>query len=200
MNPITKLLNSMVTIILFFAISNNAFSKEGDNIFFVAQYGLSYGGDELVFLTYSDGTSETIDGGDGEQFSIGFFVKPFENRGFESQFTMGISEYKVKASNGTVTWSRYTVDLIQFYRFIDLRIGAGVTYHHNPVIKGTGIANSIDCSFDDSIGLILELDWFLGLWEAFEIIAGLKFTDIDYRINNQKFSGNSVLVSFGFYF
>ncbi|MCP3924795.1 MAG: hypothetical protein GY714_19635 [Desulfobacterales bacterium] len=195
-NPVKYL----IAVVLSIVISGSAYAKEGDSIFLVGQIGIATGGDQLVGLTYSDGTTEDIDGGDGDYLNVGFFVKPFSDRNFETQITAGFKEHKSEATNGTVKWSRYTVDLIQFYRFENFRIGFGGTYHFDPKVKGTGVASSLNETAADTFGLVSEIDWFLGKREICEVFLGFKYTNIDYEFNGRKFSGDSIGAHFGIYF
>jgi hypothetical protein len=183
--------------------NNNSISgNEKRDIFYIFQLGGSFGGDQLVNIDYSDGTSESIDGGDGYFLDLGIIVKPFPHRNIETQLTAGILRYESQeVTNGSLVWSRSFIDIIQCYRFQSFRIGAGVTWHIDPTIDGSGFASSADQKADEnSTGNVYAMDWFSGDKEEFEFTVGLKYVDIDYKFNGTIYSGDSIGLSIGFCF
>ena len=68
----------------------------------------------------------------------------------------------------------------------DIQIGAGLTYHTNVELRGTGVLES-SYKFDNALGALAEIDYF---WDPKSYI-GLVFTAIDYEINGSTFNGNS---------
>src|SRR5262249_62248927 len=89
--------------------------------------------------------------------------------------------------------SRWTVDLIEQYRFAEnLRFGAGATYHFGMRLRCVTTDNqtSAPCGAsspshpDNALGALAQLSFVAG--DTFE--AGVRFTHIDYNLAGQQFS------------
>src|SRR5690348_3696059 len=82
----------------------------------VARIGFDFGGDNLITVPFTDGTSDSIKANEG--FSIGggaLFVTGLPN--VEAEVTLSFKFTSVNARNGDVTWTRFPVDALVFYRF-----------------------------------------------------------------------------------
>lgn len=97
----------------------------------VAKLGADFGGDTLVTVTFTDGSSETVKAHEGLSMGAGVsFLN--EAKSFEVEATIAYKFNMVNATNGDVTWSRFPLDVVAFYRVSRARIGGGLTYHMSP--------------------------------------------------------------------
>ncbi len=155
----------------------------------VCQLGISSGGEKLATATFDNGEDESIRAGGLFSASVGVIVNPFStmNKKLETQLSVGYKQDSTSAENGDITFSRVPLEVIQFYRFDNFRIGAGLTYHINPTLDGDGFAGDLHAKFDDALGFVVEADYFFG----YRGFVGIKTTIIDYEIGGYEVEGNS---------
>src|SRR5687767_12881436 len=101
--------------------------------------GITFGGDTLATVVYTDGSSEDIKGGGlvhlygGAEIPLGSAVA--------LQATIGYHVDNSSGRDGSVRFSRMPIDLVALYRLNDqFRIGAGAQIINNPELKGSGVA------------------------------------------------------------
>jgi hypothetical protein len=85
-----------------------------------------------------------------------------------------------------VTWTRFPLEALAFYRFEKVRLGGGLAYHINPRLKGSGVVGGLDVKFKDALGVVLQADW--RITQA--IAAGLRYTFLEYDAKGP-FTGNA---------
>lgn len=160
---------------------------------FAMELGLHGGGDELVRVIYSSGSTSSVRAGQLISLSIGAGFDLTQN--LTSRLTFGYKGDGVTASNGDVTFSRYPINWLLLYRTGYYQIGGGLTYHMSPKLKGTGAASFVNAEFDDATGALLEADYFFSPRSYF----GFRFTSIDYKLKSSSTSvnGNSVGIVLG---
>lgn len=156
--------------------------------------GLHGGGDELVRVIYSSGSTSSVRAGQLISLSIGaaFNVAP----NLAGRVTFGYKGDGVTASNGDVSFTRYPVNALLFYQTGNFDIGGGLTYHMSPKLKGTGSASFVNTDFDDATGLLLEGDYYFSGTSYF----GVRYTSIDYSVKSSSITvdGNSIGIVLGF--
>jgi hypothetical protein len=159
----------------------------------VLEGGLHFGGDRFATVYTTTGTTDI---NAGELYSFGIGVSLDLAPDVESRITIGIKEDGVFASNGSVKFSRYPIDVLVLKRAGGWKIGGGVTYHMNPEYYDSTYP-PLSVPFDDALGLLVELDRELGA-----VYIGGRLTFIDYQIagGSGKFSGNSFGVVAGIKF
>jgi hypothetical protein len=159
----------------------------------VLEGGLHTGGDELISVLFTSGSTDSIKAGDLLSLAIGTNFDVSDN--VESRITFGVKLDVISASNGDITFTRYPVNVLLLYKSDSLRIGGGLTYHLSPELSGSGIAAGVNGQFDDALGFLGELDWYFSQNAYF----GFRLTNIDYTVSSTsiKFSGNSVGVVLG---
>ena len=162
----------------------------------VLQLGVDVGGDEMVRANFTDGETRSIDAGEFLHVDVGFSVlsHPTDSArpAWESQLTIGWKNDAIQAENGSLDWTRYPVDFIQLYRVDGWRFGAGLTWHLNPTLEGSGVVRG-KASFDDAMGFLLEADYLMG--PNHEVYMGGRLTLIEYDIaqgSDESVDGDSV--------
>ena len=183
-----KTISSLFTSLLLISPAANAQEL-------LLQLGIDAGGDELVEVQFDNGDKQEIDAGGLIHFAVGgvFPTAATAYPNLETQLSIGWKFDNSSAKNGDVDWDRYPIELLQFHRTENWRFGAGITYHLNPKLEGSGDASHIQADFDDALGYIVEIDYLT----SSNSILGAKFTFIDYEINATSLSGNSVGVVLG---
>jgi len=137
-----------------------------------------FGGDTLVTVVFTDGARESIKA--NELLSLGAGVSIVNQAGdIEAEVSLSYKFALISASNGDVTFSRWPIDALVFYRLPELRLGGGLTYHINPKLSGSGVASGLDASFDDALGLLLQADYRV----TPKINLGIRYTSLDYKLH-----------------
>jgi hypothetical protein len=165
----------------------------------IFKMGYDFGGDEMVTVPFTDGSTKTIKSNEG--FYLGGGVA-FLNRDrtWELDLTLAYKFKLINASNGDVTWSTVPFEALAFYRFDYLRLGGGVAYHINPRLEGTGIASNLDIKFKDALGGIVQVDWLI----TENVALGLRYTFLEYEAKapftgTAKSDGAGVTFSWNFF-
>jgi len=137
-----------------------------------------FGGDTLVTVVFTDGSRASIKA--NELLSLGAGVSIVNQAGdIEAEVSLSYKFALISASNGDVTFSRWPIDALVFYRLPELRLGGGLTYHINPKLSGSGVASGLDASFDDALGLLLQADYRV----TPKINLGIRYTSLDYKLH-----------------
>jgi opacity protein-like surface antigen len=165
---------------------------------FLVGAGLTFGGDTLSTVQFSDGSSEDIKGGGLFQLYGGVEYRLGDQVSFQGTVGYHVDDSS-GASNGSVRFSRVPVDLLLYYHLNDkVRLGGGVQLVNGPELKGSGVASNVHIEFDNATGAILEGEYLftphIGLKvryvsEKFEV----KGTDV-------KADGNHLGVMLNYYF
>lgn len=121
--------------------------------------GLTFGGETLATVQYSDGSSDSIKSGGlvhlygGAEFKLGTEVSIQATLGYHVDDTKN-------ASNGSLRFSRYPVDLIVVYALDDkVRLGAGAQIVNGAKIAGSGVASGARVDFESSTGALVEAEY-----------------------------------------
>jgi len=137
-----------------------------------------FGGDTLVTVEFTDGSRQSIKA--NELLSLGGGVSIVNDAGdIEAELSLSYKFAVVTASNGDVTFSRFPLDAMVFYRLPELRLGGGLTYHLGPELKGSGVVSGLNVSFDDALGLLLQADYRI----TPKINLGIRYTSLDYKLH-----------------
>lgn len=156
--------------------------------------GYDTGGDEIVAVNFTSGETDSIRANEG--LYLGGGVSVLNDAGnLEFLGTLSVKYQAIHASNGDVTWIRFPLEALLFYRVRSFRLGGGPTYVMRPRLKGTGDASGIDTAFDNALGAVLQGDYLLG-----RVALGLRYTILDYKAGGNTVRSNGVGVSFGFAF
>ena len=157
--------------------------------------GLAGGGDKLATVTFTDGSTKSINAGDALFVDIGF-LHNFAASDWSLKGTIGYAVTSVHASNGDFTFDRYPLDLIAIFSHGDHHFGVGATYQLSPHLNLDGFAPN--ANFDNAAGLILQYQYWM---------FGVRYTNITYKtvrsvhcIAHCSFDGSSLGLFFNFAF
>lgn len=171
-------------------LTTPSFSQAED---FFVQGGLHFGGDTLATVTFTDGSSQSIEAGGMISFSGGLITEIAE--GIDLRTSLGYKFDDITASNGGMDFSRIPVTAMVFTKGELFNAGFGATYHLNPSFSATGVlTGDITIDYDDALGFVGELDFPLSNGRAY---VALKATFIEYTIGPVKIDGNSVGILIG---
>jgi len=165
---------------------------------FLVGAGLTFGGDTLISVPFTDGSREDIKAGGlvqlygGGEFRVGDKVA--------IQATLGYHVNDTKAaSNGSVRFTRIPVDLLAIYQFNDnVRLGAGAQFVSGAELKGSGVASNVNAKFDSTTGAILEGEY------LFSPKTGVKVRYVSEKFqptgSSIKIDGSHLGLMFNYYF
>jgi len=176
----------------------SAHADEAAPLKFLLGAGLTFGGDTLATVHYSDGSSEDIKGGGlvmlygGLEYRLGTQVSLQATLGYH------VDDTSTK-SNGSVRFTRVPVDLLAFFHINDkVRLGGGVQWVNGPELKGSGAASGLNVKFDDTTGAVLEGEYLFSPHAGFK----LRYVSEEFKVKgtNVKADGNHVGLLFNYYF
>lgn len=150
--------------------------------------GIHYGGDQVIQGNYSSGAKDSSKAGGLFSLSLGG-TKSFANN-IEWQLSLGIKSDIINPGSPEVTWVRYPVNGMVFYRDESYRVGLGITAHLAPKLEGDGVASNISQDFRNAIGGLFEIDFTIDdtfLW-------GIRYTVITYKTSqgDRNINGDSL--------
>jgi hypothetical protein len=126
---------------------------------FVGTAGLSYGGDTVATVQYTNGNSTDIKAG-GLYYIGGGLSLEFTGTPWSVQGLLGYHADSATASNGDVSFKRTTFDGQAFYRFGNNRIGLGLVRHMSPQYKANiDYQPPVTVDFNTATGVSLEYNW-----------------------------------------
>ncbi len=142
--------------------------------------GVDFGGDPVIKVPLSDGSTRTIRANEGFFLGGGASIVN-EEKDLEAEISLSLKGRAVNADNGNVTWTTVPLDALVFYRLPSFRLGGGLTYHINPQLSGSEagatIVSANNAQFDNALGVILQADYRFGD----KIGLGLRLTGLKYH-------------------
>ncbi len=139
----------------------------------VLKMGFDFGGDKIATTT----SGGSIKGNDGLFLGGGASILT-DSKDIEVEVTLSWKYANLTASDGDLSFTRFPLDALVFYRLPQFRVGGGLTYHLNPKFSGSGVASSLDgFKFDNAVGLVLQGDYLIG--KKFSL--GLRYTTLEYK-------------------
>lgn len=156
-----------------------AASAEAQDFSPMFKIGFDTGGDELYTAVFTDGSTDTIKANGG--FFIGGGISIINDaKNIETELSLSYKSSSISAANGDVTWKRFPVDALVFYRVPNFRVGGGLTYHLSPKLSASGAAGNGEVTTDNAVGLLLQADY--GFDD--KVFLGLRYTAIEYKPAN----------------
>lgn len=126
---------------------------------FLAGLGFSAGGDDLATAKYTNGSSQTIKAGGGFYFTAGADYRLSEE--FSVQGTLNFHVDDTRATNGSITFKRFPVEVLGYYHVNDAwRVGGGLRYVSGAKLSSSGAADGIDAKFDNTVSAVAEVEYF----------------------------------------
>lgn len=153
------------------------------------------GGDELAKITYTNGDTQTIRGGNGLEIAAGWHVQPYRNSPFDLRAQVGYKYYGTHADNVDIYMDRITWELIPSVQFgKGFWGGVGLLMHSNIKLHNDGgVTGYPDYKFKNALGPDFQLGW---RWLA------LTYTSMKYKYEGtgQSFSANNLGLQFTYSF
>jgi outer membrane protein with beta-barrel domain len=121
-------------------------------------FGLTYGDEKLATVTLENSDKSDIRSGG----LVTFFAGGEYRFGavFSLQSTIGWHIDSAAGDNGSLSFSRYPVELLAHFRVTPtVRLGGGVRKALNPKVSGEGIAAGNTTSFESSTGGVVEIEY-----------------------------------------
>jgi hypothetical protein len=138
---------------------------------FLVEADIEYGGDDIITVSFTDGTDQDIKAGQGATVAAGGYFKPHESSPFSVRGTVGYKFVTTAASNADIGIDRTVFELVGNYEWPSgFWLGAGLTQHTGIELDGDGFGPNVD--FDDATGFTAEVGW---KW------LSLSYTAIDYK-------------------
>lgn len=157
-----------------------------DGVHPVIGTSLTFGGETLATVRYTNGNSEDVKSGGLIHLFGGV---EYQKGKFALQANIGYHVDDTSASDGKVQFSRVPVEVLGFWQASDkIRVGGGVRKATGAKVKGSGAASSLgSIDLDADTGLILQAEYFFddGQFSAFA-----RFVQEDYKVNGASISGN----------
>jgi hypothetical protein len=183
----------MLAMALLTANSLSAAAVQAAEFKGVVGIGVDVGGDTLATAVYTDGTTADVKANNGLVFNGGAVMIVDS---YETQATVGYKFGGPIGKNGTVTWDTVPLELIQFLRASNVRIGLGLIYHINPRLTVDIPGASYTINYDNAFGTVAQIGW-APLNMPFSI--DLRYTAIKYRQSNINNAQEASGAAFGIY-
>lgn len=175
------------------AFVSPSFASEGFKPVF--GLGVTTGGDTLVTVTYTNGSTQKVKSGGLVHVFGGV---EYVGTAFAVQANGGYHVDDSNAKNGSVRFSRYPVELLGFWRASEnWRIGGGLRKALDPKIDGSGeIGGQIgNVKFESKAGPVLHLEYAAGNFGIYGRFVAEKYT-----VGREEVSGNHGGIGFTFRF
>lgn len=132
-------------------------TKPGGHL--VLNGGLTYGGDTLYTVTYTNGDTTNIKGGGFYQIGVGGLYQ-FASQPVAIKLSAYLHYDVVTGRNGDVFFYRLPVETLAYYTGIEkLRIGGGIRMVNSPEVSATINGNRETLAFENATGLIAEVGY-----------------------------------------
>lgn len=164
----------------------------------VLSAGVTYGGDTIASINYTDNTTANIRAGSGLDMKGGIEYR-FSPQ-FAAQATIGYHvHFTPQASNGDASFNRLPIELLGFYSINDQwRIGGGVRFVRNAHLSSSGAASDLRGNFENTTGGVLEVEYMTSK----KLGVSLRYVNEKYKLENSKieYSGNHLGLFANWYF
>lgn len=188
---------SIRTLALLTMLSGVSLTTEAAEVRGLFNVGYDFGGDRLVTVIYTDGTSESVDANKGIYFGGGISLVHDQAGTMETQLTLNYRfEETDPYASGGVKFSTTAFDAVQVFNVNQASFGIGLTYHMSPKVAGTGVVSG-NLQFDDAAGLLFQV----GFRMSDRSQIGMRYTRIKYKAAGQPEadgSGIGIYFNFGF--
>lgn len=146
----------------------------------VFKAGFEFGGDNLVKVNTTGGSGgKSIDANQGLAVGGGASIL-MDSKEIEGEVTLAYKFSGITASNGDIDWSVLPLDALVFYRLPKFRLGGGLTYHMSPKLKGGGVASTLNATYKDALGVVLQADYSF----TQRLNLGLRYTNVNYKASS----------------
>jgi hypothetical protein len=190
------MLKTVLASLALAAAGSAAWAAEPGKISGFAGVSLGSGGDVLVPVRYTDGSTDNLRAGKGVHLRAGLDYR------LDSEWSvLGSAGYQlgaVTAKNGSVRFERFPVELMAKYHYNEKwRLGFGVRMPFEARVSSSGAADATvgDYRLNGRKGLIVEGEYMLGRFGLM-----LRWTNEGYRRGTEEIDGAHYSVGLNFYF
>ena len=145
--------------------------------------GGEYGGDKVIQFTYDDGSTPDVMAGGGLVLTAGGVLGVYSRgaHSVDAQVNVGLKYRTIPpATNQDVTWLRFPVEGMLFYRMpVGIRIGAGATVHLRNVIQASGAVLNDRVEFENKPGFLFQAEY-VRRNVAFDV----RYTAMEYELSS----------------
>jgi hypothetical protein len=167
-----------------------------------ARVGLEAGGAKVIEFQYDNGTTPTMTAGGGLLLSGGVLANLMAQgaHAVDAQLNVGLKYRTIPpANNQDVTWLRFPVEGLLFYRAPSgFRIGAGGTVHLANKISSSGAVLNDKVEFNNTPGVIAQAEYVIQ--DQYSI--DLRYTALKYQAkgSTQKMDASSIGIGASWFF
>ena len=124
----------------------------------MVQVGADFGLNTAERVDFADGTYKELSFNQGGSIGVGISVPTTADGMFATQATIGAEYAVVNASNLSVTWLAFPLEVMEVVNAYPMRFGVGLSCLLAPSVTGTGAASIVDKKYETSLGLLVEAD------------------------------------------
>ena len=117
----------------------------------VINMGYDFGGEDLVNVQFSSGDSGEIRTDEGFYIDLGSLT--VFTKTLYLQTTIGFKAGAEEALNGELSWKSMPLRSALLFRTGNYRLGGGLVYHMDPVLKTTGAPGDTKVKFGNTPGV-----------------------------------------------
>jgi opacity protein-like surface antigen len=138
------------------ATSAHAQSQPGPAVRPLLGISFTFGGDKLATADFTDGTTDTIHAGGLIALYGGVDIRATDALAIQATVGYHVDDTRA-ASNGSLRFSRYPVDVLALFSLNDkVRLGGGVEFVNTPKLVGSGAVGDFNVRFNNAAGAVLE--------------------------------------------
>jgi len=120
--------------------------------------GMTYGGDTIGTVTFTDGSTKNLKGGALFQFGLGGLYQ-FEDRPLALMLSANYHLDTINAKNGSASFDRFPIEALAYYTGKEkFRFGGGVRIVNGAELS-TDIGGSDKYTFDTTRGFVAEIGY-----------------------------------------
>jgi hypothetical protein len=164
---------------------------------FLVGMGLTFGGDQLANAHYTDGIDRSIRAGSMIAFNAGIDYRVTPQ--FSFQGTFGYHMDNASASNGSMRFERFPIELLAYYHVSpQWRLGGGARYVTGTKFKSGGAGDVGNYDFDNTLSPVVEAEYLMNANWGFKVrLVSEKFTE---SVSGAKVDANHVGFFANYYF
>lgn len=118
--------------------------------------GLTTGGDTLVSVAYSDGTTDDVKAGGVVHLYGGVEVPVSPTVSLQATLGYHVDD-TYRGSNGSVRFARYPLEFLAHAMINpNVRIGGGARFVNSAKVTGSGVLSGLQGEFDSTVGAVIE--------------------------------------------
>ena len=149
---------------------HNSDHSSGTGLGFAMSGALEFGGDKVATVLYTDGSTQSVNAGQGVTLSVGGHYR-LDSMPLDIMATVGYKYVTTKASNANIYIGRVVPALEVSYYFTDSWwAGIGPVWHLNNEFRGGALVTNL--KFDPAMGINIQGGW--------KFLA-LSYTNINYK-------------------